>query len=260
MSPLFFPEVAVVSEIWYADRMPHISIVIPAYNEADRLPETLALVRDYLEQQSFEAEVLVVDDGSTDDTVKKVQEMQERFPQLKLIANEKNKGKGGVVRQGMLAAQGDYRLFMDADYATPITELDKFLPYLGQFDIIIGSRYLNGGSIRVKQPLQRRIVSRIGNLLIQQSLLRGIVDTQCGFKLFTAAAAERVFKKQSMDGWVFDVEVLSIARQLGLTIKEISVDWYDAKQSKLRAVHAAAKSYSDLKVVKKKIREGAYLD
>jgi dolichyl-phosphate beta-glucosyltransferase len=238
--------------------MPFLSVVIPAYNEAERLPETLALVRDYVEQQDFETEVLVVDDGSTDSTVERVEEMMHRFPQLKLIKNEKNKGKGGVVRQGMLAAAGEYRLFMDADHSTAITEFDKFRPLLGKFDVIIGSRYLEKGSIKVKQPLKRRIISRMGNLLIQSLLLPGIVDTRCGFKCFTAKSAEEVFQYETVNGWAFDDEVLTITRERGFSIKEVPVDWYDAKESKLRAAHAAAKSYQDLKVINRRRKQGAY--
>lgn len=238
--------------------MPHLSVIIPAYNEAERLPETLDLVRGYLERQSFDTEVLVVDDGSTDATVAKVQEMQAHFPQLKLITNTANKGKGGVVRQGMLAASGDFRLFMDADHSTAITELDKFLPFLGKFDVIIGSRYLEKGSIKIKQSWKRRAISRTSNFLIQRSLLPGIIDTQCGFKLFSAKAAQEIFARQTMQGWAFDVEVLTIARIHGFTIKEVPVDWYDAKQSKLRAIHAGARSYQDLRTIKQKVRAGAY--
>jgi dolichyl-phosphate beta-glucosyltransferase len=235
-----------------------LSVIIPAYNEAERLPDTLDLVRGYLERQSFSSEVIVIDDGSKDATIKKVEEMQMHFSQLKLIANTENKGKGGVVRQGMLAATGEYRLFMDADHSTAITELDKFLPYIKDFDVIVGSRYLDKSSIKVKQPLKRRIVSRMGNLLIQKTLLPGIVDTRCGFKLFSAKAATAVFERQSMNGWAFDDEILTITREQGFSIKEIPVDWYDANDSKLRAAHAAASSYRDLGVIRKNVRAGIY--
>jgi glycosyltransferase involved in cell wall biosynthesis len=238
--------------------MPYLSIVIPAYNEADRLPETLALVRDYLEQQTFDYEVVVVDDGSKDDTVARVEEMMHRFPGLRLIKNEHNKGKGAVVKQGMLAATGDHRLFMDADHSTPITEFDKFLPFIAKADIIIGSRYLEPGSIKVKQPFKRRVISRTGNWLIQHTMLPEVVDTQCGFKLFSARAAEEVFARQEMFGWAFDVELLTIAHQLGFSIKEIPVDWYDAKASKLRAAHAAWHSFRDLRIIHGRMRKGEY--
>jgi dolichyl-phosphate beta-glucosyltransferase len=238
--------------------MPFLSIVIPAYNEEERLPETLALVRDYVERQKFEIEVLVVNDGSTDRTAERVEEIMSRFPQLKLINNTENRGKGAVVQQGMQAATGEYRLFMDADYSTPVTELDKFLPLIKQADVIIGSRYLEADSIKVKQPWKRRIVSRTGNWLIQRTLLPGIVDTQCGFKLFSAAAVNEVFPHQTMMRWSFDVELLTIAKERGLTILEIPVDWYDAKQSKLRAIHAATRSFQDLKTIRKRVKKRHY--
>jgi dolichyl-phosphate beta-glucosyltransferase len=235
-----------------------LSVVIPAYNEAERLPETLALVKDFAERAPFIKEVLVVDDGSTDATVEVVRTMMPRFPQLQVISNEQNKGKGGVVRQGMLAATGDYRLFMDADNSTSIEELAKLLTFIDDFDVIIGSRYLDRGSIKVKQPWKRRIVSRAGNWIIQRSVLHGIVDTQCGFKLFSARAATEVFQRQTMNGWSFDVEVLTIAKERGFAIKEVPVDWYDAKQSKLRAAHAAWKSLRELRKVKRKVKKGEY--
>lgn len=235
-----------------------LSIIIPAYNEAERLPETLALVRDYLEQQSFTAEVLVVDDGSTDGTAACVQKMQKRFPQLRLERTPENQGKGGAVRHGMLQATGEYRLFMDADHSTPITELDKFLPELEHFDVLIGSRYLHSESIKVKQPWKRRVISRSGNWLIQRALLPGIVDTQCGFKLFSAKAAEAIFSRQTMLRWSFDIELLTIAQEMGFSIKEIPVDWYDAKDSKLRAVHAALRSVKDVQTIRKHVRKKMY--
>jgi dolichyl-phosphate beta-glucosyltransferase len=239
--------------------MPHLSVIIPAYNESERLPDTLALVRDYLEKKDFSYEVLVVDDGSKDNTVAVAEEFQSRFPALKIIKNAENKGKGGVVRQGLLAATGEYRLFMDADHSTPITEVEKFLPYFGKADVIIGSRYLHPESIKVKQPWKRRVVSRIGNWLIRHTILPGIIDTQCGFKAYSAAAAEAVFQRQTMEGWSFDFEALAIARQLGFTIQEVAVDWYDAKQSKLRAVHAAIDTYRDLLTIRKRVKRNMYV-
>ena len=215
--------------------MPHLSVIIPAYNESRRLPETLVLINDYLQRQKFSSELLIIDDGSTDNTVKVVREFKQRIPSLRLIENQNNRGKGAVVRQGMLEAAGDWRLFADADNSTPITELDKLLPWQDAYPIIIGSRYLQPGSIKIKQPWKRRLISRTCNFVIQASLLPGIYDTQCGFKLFSAQAADQIFPRQSMTGWSFDIEVLTIARSLGLGIKEVPVDWFDAKRSTFHA-------------------------
>ncbi|CAN5133604.1 glycosyltransferase family 2 protein [soil metagenome] len=236
----------------------YLSIIIPAFNEENRLPETLALVRDWVERQKFSVEVLVVDDGSTDGTVAVVQEIAHRFPGLRVITNEVNKGKGGVVAQGMLEAAGEWRLFMDADASTPIAELQKLLKHTGKFEVIIGSRYLNPDSIKVKQPLKRRIVSRLWNVVIQTSLLPGIRDTQCGFKLFSAAASQAIFSKQQVDGWLFDVEILTIARHLSYAIKEVPVDWYDSRDSKLRAMRAGMRALKDLSGIRRRLQKGSY--
>lgn len=238
--------------------MPHLSIIIPAYNESERLPDTLALVRDWVEKQSFETEVLVVDDGSKDTTVDVVEEIIHRFPGLKLLKNEQNKGKGGVVKQGMLAAKGDWRLFMDADHSTPITEADKLLSQTKEFEVVIGSRYLHPESIKIKQPWKRRVISRLGNQLIQMLVLPGVVDTQCGFKLFSAAATEAIFPKQVMNGWAFDIEILTIAKELGYALKEVPVDWYDAHDSKLRALSSVRQSYRDLWIIYRRVKAKSY--
>jgi dolichyl-phosphate beta-glucosyltransferase len=236
----------------------YLSIVIPAFNEEKRLPETLALVRDWVERQSFSVEVLVVDDGSTDGTVGVVRETVKRFPQLRLVENAHNKGKGAVVAQGMLEAKGEVRLFMDADASTPIGEAEKLLKHVQDFPVVIGSRYLHPDSIKVRQPLKRRVVSRLWNVVIQSSLLPGIRDTQCGFKLFSAEAAKSIFTKQHVAGWLFDVETLTIARHLGYAVKEVPVDWYDAKDSKLRAVRAGWRALKDLSGIRRRLRHGTY--
>lgn len=238
--------------------MPYLSLIIPAYNEASRLPETLALVRDWIERQGFTVEVLVVDDGSTDATLAVVEAFSKRCPAVRLIKNEKNKGKGGVVKQGMLEAAGEWRLFMDADSATPVDQIKRLLAFTSTHEVIIGSRYLHPESIKIKQPLKRRIPSRAVNRLIQFAFLPGIKDTQCGFKLFSAEAAQTIFSRQRVHGWLFDVEILTIARQLGYAIKEVPVDWYDAKDSKLRAMRTIWRTLRELTAIHKQVRTGAY--
>jgi dolichyl-phosphate beta-glucosyltransferase len=228
--------------------MPYLSVIIPTYNEAERLPSTLEIVRDYLSAQPYDSEVLIIDDGSTDRTVEAALALRTTFTRVVLTVQENavNCGKGAVVRQGMLAATGQYRLFADADNSTPISQLDRLLQWVPEYPVVIGSRYLESGSIKDRQPWQRRLLSRAGNLVIRALLLPGIRDTQCGFKLFSREAAEAIFHEQRMRGWAFDVEVLTLARQLGFAIKEVPVEWHDSPHSKLRATRAAIRSLRDV--------------
>ena len=238
--------------------MPFLSIVIPAYNEERRLPVTLAAIKKYLNSQPYDAEVLVIDDGSTDKTLQVADSLTAGFPNLRIVSNTQNKGKGGVVRQGMLLAAGEYRLFADADNSTPIEQLDILLKCVPEYEVVIGSRYLAKGSIKVKQPLARRLVSRGGNLAIQSLLLPGIRDTQCGFKLFSAAAAQAIFSRQTLTGWAFDLEILTIALAQGYKVHEVPVAWYDDKESNLRATRDSAKFFKGLLEVRRRRQAGAY--
>lgn len=236
--------------------LPYLSIIIPTYNEAERLPETLVALKKFILAQKYEIEVVVVDDGSSDATVTFVKSQLADFPQMRLIANAQNQGKGRVVRDGMLAAKGEYRLFMDADNSTPPSQIPKLLKWVPEYEVVIGSRYLDANSIKVKQDWKRRVLSRLSNWLIQQLVLPGIVDTQCGFKLFSAAASKRIFPRQSMSGWSFDFELLTITRQLKYDIKEVPVDWYDAKRSQLRAFRAYPQALRDLLIIWRRRRQG----
>lgn len=234
-----------------------LSVVIPAYNEEKRLPETLKKLRDYLSRQDYEWEVLIVNDGSKDATGNVVREVIKDWQNFRLIDNKLNKGKGGVVKQGMLEAKGDWRLFMDADNSTDISEIEKLWPAKEGYDIIIGSRYLNKDSIKIKQPLTRRIVSRFGNWLIRILLGINMVDTQCGFKLFSAKASEDIFPRQTIERWGFDMEILAIARKMGYEIKEVAVDWYDAEGSHVKK-GTAFKSLKELLIIKRNLMRKKY--
>jgi dolichyl-phosphate beta-glucosyltransferase len=204
------------------DVRPEISVVIPAYNEEARLPRTLERVRAHLAGRPHE--IVVVDDGSRDRTVALAQEAG--GPGLVLVRNEENRGKGFAVRRGMLAARGARRLMTDADLSTPIEELARLESCLASgHDVAIGSRAMRGARIEVRQPWYRENVGRLFNVFVRVLAVPGLSDTQCGFKLFSAPAAQAVFSASRLDGFSFDVEALYIARQLGFRIAEVPVTW-----------------------------------
>ncbi|NVO33090.1 dolichyl-phosphate beta-glucosyltransferase [Hymenobacter lapidiphilus] len=212
-----------------------LSLIIPAYNEAHRIGPTLRHFHAFLAARPASFEILVVDDGSTDDTVALVTALAAELPGLHVLCSPANRGKGHAVRRGMLVATGQVRLFSDADGSTPIDELDPLLQALSEgADIAIGSRYLAASQVMRPQPWFRRVWSRLVNRVVQRVLLPGIVDTHCGFKAFTAAAAEHTFAACTVDGWSFDLEVLARARAQGFGIREVPVRWQNDERSKAR--------------------------
>lgn len=213
-----------------------VSIVIPAYKEERRIANILSAIEAYQKCNNFQIETLVVIDASPDNTKKAALEYQNRIRNLRIIDNKKHLGKGGVVRQGMLEASGQYILFSDADNATPIGELDKLLPYVDKFEVIIGSRYCEGGKFVVPQPLYRRIGSRFINLIVRSITGLKISDTQCGFKLFEQRVAKKIFTNEITNGFSFDIEVLMIAKHLGYRIKEVGVNWFDNPHSTVNPI------------------------
>ncbi len=205
---------------------PYLSVVIPAYNEAKRLPLTLIDVDRHLSEQEYSYEIIVVNDGSTDATAEIVNRFKPLIENLKLIDNKENKGKGAVVKQGMLAAKGNWRVFMDADNSTTIVEFNKMLPYIEQgYEVIIGSRGVKGAKLSPPQPAHKRVMGGLGKMFIRLTVLPGVKDSQCGFKCFSEEAAERVFPLLTIDRWGFDVEALALARKFGYEIKEMPVFW-----------------------------------
>jgi dolichyl-phosphate beta-glucosyltransferase len=236
-----------------------VSIVIPAYNEARRLPATVATISEYLELSGLDAEVIVVDDGSTDGTAETVRAMPGAGMPPRVIAFEGNRGKGAAVREGMQAALGDYVLFMDADNSTHITEIEKLLPVAQSgTPVVIGSRYLERDSIKIKQPWYRVTISRAGNALIQAALLRGIKDTQCGFKLFSREAAHAIADLLTMERFSFDMELLVIAQRLHYEIKEVPVNWYDTPGTRLRPIKSSLQTLRDLIKIRWNLSRGRY--
>ncbi|MCX6738175.1 MAG: glycosyltransferase family 2 protein, partial [Candidatus Parcubacteria bacterium] len=201
-----------------------LSVIFPAYNEENRIPKTIRLASEYLKRQSYDYEILVVNDGSKDRTAEIIRNMESEIPKLRLIDNEKNKGKGGVVKQGMLEARGEYRLFSDSDNSTSIDQVEKMWPFFEKgFDVVIGSRDIKGAILNPPQPWIRKVIFGDSFKYIRMFIigLWNIQDTQCGFKCFTNKAAEDIFSKAKIDGFVFDVECLMLAKRLGYKIKEI---------------------------------------
>jgi len=232
---------------------PEISVIIPAYNEENRIGLTLARTLAYLKAQHPSSEILVVDDGSTDQTSSLVQDLIPSEPTVRYLRQHERRGKGGAVRRGVLESNGTYILYMDADLATPIEEIDKLLPYLHQgADIVIGSRGLPDSDIRKRQPRYRELMGRGFNVLVRALLLGGISDTQCGFKLFKKEAAQAIFEKQQLDSFAFDVEVLLLARKLGFKVQEVAVIWHHEENSKVSPSSDAARMFKD--IVKLRLR------
>ena len=230
-----------------------LSLIIPAYNEADRIDESLLKARAWAQSQSQRVEILVVDDGSRDNTVAIVE--RHVGDGLRLLAQPKNMGKGAAVRRGMLEATGTYRIFSDADFSTPISESARVLEQLERYDVVIGSRAIDASYIKEHQPWYRESMGKAFNLLVQALAVPGIHDTQCGFKGFAATAAEQIFSRAKIDGFGFDVEVLYIARRLGYSIKEIPVEWYNDPRSTLDPVKDSLRMYGELLRVRRLHRD-----
>lgn len=228
--------------------VPELSVVIPAFNERARITMTLSRTLDFLAQHHPNSEILVVDDGSHDDTTQLVEDFAAKDARVRLIRQPQNRGKGAAVRRGVLASRGRFVLFMDADLSTPIEEVDKLLVYAREgADVVIGSRGLAESDIRIHQPWPREVMGRIFNMLVRRIAMLGFKDTQCGFKLFTRAAADAVFARQTLDGFAFDVELLLIARDdLGYRIREVPVVWMHAPNSKVSPVRDAQKMLRDV--------------
>jgi len=236
---------------------PFMSLVVPAYNEQSRLPATLEKLRAFLQKQPSRYEVLVVDDGSRDRTTAIVEEAMASFPELRLL-REQHRGKGHAVRKGMLAAVGQYVMFCDADFSMPVEEVVKFPKSLADsYQIAIASREVKGAR-RIGEPWYRHLMGRVFNLLVRLLAVPGLQDTQCGFKCFTLEAAREIFGMQVIDGFGFDVEVLYIARKLGIPITEVPINWYYSSSSRVDPIKDTARMFSDVLQVKSNDRRGLY--
>src|SRR6266566_116016 len=235
---------------------PEISIVIPAFNEALRLPATLDRVERHLATINASAEVIVVDDGSRDSTEQVVRERAARWPQLSLIVAERNGGKGGAVRLGMAAARGRYRIFSDADLSVPIDDMEKLLrPLRAGAGVAIASRGLRDSQVELHQPWYRETMGKIFNRLVRIFVFGGVKDTQCGFKAFTAEVADRVFPELQTRGFGFDVEVLYRAQQAGYKIVEIPTRWINSPQSRVHPIRDSTMMFLELLAIPGRVRK-----
>ncbi len=217
---------------------PYLSVIIPAYNEERRIVTTLEAIHGYLLQQTYTWEILVVLDGPTDKTLDRVSEFAETREQIRWIDRRENRGKGYTVREGMLAARGTIRLFSDADNSTDVSHFGQMAPlFEAGYEVVICSRDgkdAEGAGQAVPQPAVKRFLGNAGNLFIQFVAVPGIWDTQCGFKAFTAEAAEQIFRVARIDGWGFDIEALALARHFGFRIAVIAAHWIDNAETHVR--------------------------
>jgi len=245
------------SEGTAGNRLLRLSIIVPAFNEARRLPATLDRLVAYAESRPFSTEVLVVDNASTDATNAVATEFASRCPVVRCL-QEGVRGKGAAVRTGVMAASGEYILFSDADLAVPVEEADNFLPpRVPDCDIAIGSREAEGAR-RYGEPFRRHLMGRVFNLVVRGLLLPGLQDTQCGFKCFRRDVARDLFPAGTVHGWSFDVEILYIAKLRGYRIAEVPVQWYYGEESKVRPVRDTWRMLNEISKIRKNGKRGLY--
>lgn len=236
---------------------PWLSIVIPAYNEEQRLPGSLHKIESFLEQQGFSAELLIVDNGSTDRTVSVASEFAEARPWARVV-KAAVRGKGLAVKVGMQLATGEFRFICDADLSMPIEEITKFLPPQSEgYDVLMATREGQGAQ-RIGEPLYRHLMGRVFNLIIKLAALPGIQDTQCGFKMFSRKAAEDLFSVQQMVGIGFDVELLFIARKRGYRIREVPITWYFDPDSRMRLIYDSLYILLEIQQIQLNWHRGVY--
>jgi len=235
------------------------SLVIPAYNESSRIRPTLDEILRYTGEQKWDAEILVVDDGSRDDTAAIVREYARAHPQIHLVQNPGNRGKGYSVRNGMLHARGDICLFTDADLSSPIAEAEKLFDAIHQgADIVIGSRWLRAELQTERQPLYRQAFGRIFNILLRLVLGLHFRDTQCGFKAFRREAAQRIFPLQRIERWGFDPEILFLARRMSFRTVEVPVVWAHSEGTRLHPFRDGLRMFGDVMRIRWSALTGAY--
>jgi len=234
-----------------------LSILFPAHNEESRLPDSLKQVELFVKRQPYACELIIIENASADATLNIAQEFAHTHDYVTVV-HEDLPGKGRAVQKGMLLARGEYRFICDVDLSMPITEINHFLPpERGGYDIAIASREAPG-SVRYNEPFYRHLVGRIFNSLVRVLTLPELNDTQCGFKCFSAQAAEALFPRMTIYGWTFDVEVLAIARQMKYRIIEVPIPWYYQAHSKIHVLRDSLHMAMDLFLIRRNLREGVY--
>ena len=237
-----------------------LSILIPAYNESGNIVPTLKEIAEYLSRKDFKAEVIVVDDGSSDDTVEKARSVRDRFYRLNVVSYSPNRGKGYAVKKGFGEAKGRYAMWIDADNSTSIKELDAFLPYMnGEWDGVIGSRRLKESDIAVREPFLRIFMGQFYIALCNIILGLGVKDVNCGFKVFDNAKAGPLAAEMRAAGWSLDAELMFLMRRKGYTIKELPVRWeHHDNTSKVKPFKAAVESFSSIMKIRMDRAKGRY--
>ena len=224
-----------------------LSIIIPCYNESKDIAKNVDIVKDYLKENKIDYELIVVNDGSKDNT----KEVIESIPDIIPVSYEPNRGKGGAVKEGILNATGDYVLFMDADLSTDISAINQVVEIAPTCDLLIGSRHAKGSVIKKKQPLLRVFIGWCCRLLVNMKFHTHLKDTQCGFKAMRLDVAKRIIEKQLINNFAFDVEYIYIAKLNDLTIKELGITWSDDRESTVSPFKSSIKFFKDLRFIKK---------
>jgi dolichyl-phosphate beta-glucosyltransferase len=233
---------------------PELSIVIPAFNEAERIGATLEQIDRFARTAIPKYEILVVDDGSVDGTATRVRDFAQDHPRVRLLQNDRNRGKGYSVRHGALAASLAYVLFTDADNSTPIEEVRKLAPLAHPRALVIASRALAQSRLEVPQPLYRRLMGISFRFIVQTLVVPGIEDTQCGFKLFGREVVQAVLPAITTDGFAFDVELIARAQRLGFDVREVPVRWIDDRRSRVSPVRDSLRMLRDVWRIRQRVR------
>lgn len=239
---------------------PRLSLVFPAYNESARIGSALREALAYLDSRGIEGEVVVVNDGSRDDTLEKAQAVADADPRVRVLTHSPNRGKGYAVREGMLGARGEFRIFLDVDLATPVDQADALLAELeGGADVVIGSRHMAGAVIEVHQSWIRRWMGAAFRLIAAALLPLRVSDVTCGFKGMRGDVAGDLFSVQQETGWAFDAELIFVARKWGLDLRETPVRWRDSGETRVRPLAAAISSFQEILGIRAHDRRGCYV-